>query len=112
MDHGKAEAWIEINIPTKASPDVDLLRDVVDPLVHTELVGEIATWHFFWEPELRLRLRWQDPSRRAEAEHRLAETLAGGATRVVSNRGQRATMERRASGIPARPKSTARRCGA
>src|SRR5439155_622716 len=62
-------------IPAKRSPELGLLRDVVEPLVHTELVGELETWHFFWEPELRLRLRWRDASRQDEGETRLAALL-------------------------------------
>ena len=69
------EAWIEINIPTRRQPDLELLSDVVEPLLHVELVNEVESWHFFWEPELRLRLRWRDPSRQEELEGRLAEIL-------------------------------------
>jgi hypothetical protein len=75
MDFPLGETWIEINIPARKSPDRDLLRDVVEPLVHAELVDELETWHFFWEPELRLRLRWRDPSRRDAVETHLATIL-------------------------------------
>ena len=62
------EAWIEVNLVPVHLMDQDLLVDLVDPLVHEELGEEIETWFFFWEPELRLRIRWREPER--------AETIA------------------------------------
>jgi Lantibiotic biosynthesis dehydratase C-term len=75
MKHGGAEPWIEVNIPARSSPDVDLLRHVVDPLVHQEFADEIETWHFFFEPELRLRMRWQGGSDYTALEARLGGIL-------------------------------------
>jgi hypothetical protein len=69
------EGWIEINIPTAISPDRELLRKSIDPLLHVEFAGELESWHYFWEPALRLRLRWRDLERQAELEDRLSETL-------------------------------------
>jgi len=54
--------WIEVNIPARAEERARLLLDVVDPLVHEYLAGQVRTWFYFWEPELRLRIRWADPA--------------------------------------------------
>jgi hypothetical protein len=69
------EAWTEINIVTRRDLDRAVLLDVVDPLVHDELGDEIETWFFFWEPELRLRIRWRDSNRIAENRDRVAASL-------------------------------------
>jgi hypothetical protein len=54
--------WIEVNIPAAGAEErTRLLLEVVDPLVHGELHGHVKTWFYFWEPELRLRIRWSDP---------------------------------------------------
>lgn len=57
--------------------DEGLLVTLVDSLVHAELGEEIATWFFFWEPELRLRIRWRDPERVPEHRRTLAALLDG-----------------------------------
>ena len=57
-----------MNLVAARPLDESLLVELVDPLVHGELSGAIATWFFFWEPELRLRIRWREPER--------AETIA------------------------------------
>lgn len=69
------ETWIEVNLDTRRPLDPAVLVDVVDPLVHDELGDEIVTWFFFWEPELRLRIRWRDPERVDENRGRLAASL-------------------------------------
>jgi hypothetical protein len=35
------------------------LLDVVDPLIQEVLRDRVGDWHYFWEPALRLRIRWQ-----------------------------------------------------
>jgi hypothetical protein len=55
--------------------DEALLAEQVDALVHEELGEEIATWFFFWEPELRLRIRWRDQDRAAEHRRTLGARL-------------------------------------
>lgn len=85
------DEWIEVNIvpADKGSPE-RLLLDIVDPIVHEQLGDEIERWFYFWEPELRLRLRWRDPNRadsnrsavaqlldQAQAEGRLARWWEG-----------------------------------
>jgi hypothetical protein len=69
------EAWIEVNLVTRRPLSPDLLVDVVGPLVHGELEGEIETWFYFWEPDLRLRIRWRDPGRVGDNRRRLATAL-------------------------------------
>jgi hypothetical protein len=66
--------WVEVNIaPSSPERPERLLLDVVDPLVHERLSARVRTWFYFWEPELRLRLRWQRP---AQAEENRAELFA------------------------------------
>ena len=69
------EAWTEVNLVPTETLDQALLVDVVDPLVHEELGQEIATWFFFWEPDLRLRIRWREPERVEGNRQRLEGAL-------------------------------------
>jgi hypothetical protein len=69
------EAWIEVNLVSAPALDERLLVELVDPLVHDQLADEIVTWFFFWEPELRLRLRWRDPERGSAHRRTLAALL-------------------------------------
>jgi hypothetical protein len=65
------EAWTEVNlVPVRVQDEALLL--LVDDLVHEQLADDITTWFYFWEPELRLRLRWRNPG----AAHTAATTLA------------------------------------
>jgi hypothetical protein len=68
------EAWTEVNLVTVRVQDEDVL-ELVDAIVHDQLAVEIATWFYFWEPELRLRIRWREPERRAEHAATLARIL-------------------------------------
>jgi hypothetical protein len=55
--------WTEVNIePISYERRERLLLDVVDPLIHQTLSGRIDAWHYFWEPALRLRVHWQQPT--------------------------------------------------
>jgi Lantibiotic biosynthesis dehydratase C-term len=59
--------WTEVHIqPNSGQPKEQLLLKVIDPLVHDEFAERIESWHYFWEPELLLRIRWLRP---AEAEN-------------------------------------------
>jgi hypothetical protein len=69
------ESWTEVNLVPARELDRSLLTRVVDPLVHERLAGELETWFYFWEPELRLRLRWADASRAASLHAPLAAFL-------------------------------------
>jgi hypothetical protein len=69
------QEWIEVNILPAPEAHETLLLDVVDPLVHQQLAAEIDTWFYFWEPELRLRLRWRDPRRADDNRAALARIL-------------------------------------
>jgi hypothetical protein len=64
MSEGDIPAeWVEVNIePTSYERRERLLLDVVDPLMHEMLNGRIDAWHYFWEPALRLRIHWQEPT--------------------------------------------------
>jgi hypothetical protein len=68
------EAWIEVNLLPRVEP-AELLADLVDDAVHGLLREEIETWFFFWEPELRLRIRWSDGSDAEDCRRRLAARL-------------------------------------
>ena len=67
--------WIEVNIEPVGEARRTLLLDVVDPLVHEQLASEIDTWFYFWEPALRLRLRWRDPARADDNRAALARVF-------------------------------------
>jgi hypothetical protein len=69
------EVWTEVNIVPRRPLDEAVLAELVDVLVHEELGSEIETWFFFWEPELRLRIRWRDPARVDEHRRTLATLL-------------------------------------
>jgi hypothetical protein len=70
------QEWVEVNIaPSPREPPERLLIDVVDPLDHDRLDGRVETWFYFWEPELRLRIRWQQPTRAAECRDELVAFL-------------------------------------
>lgn len=68
------EAWTEVNLVPVRVQDEALLG-FVDTLVHEQLADEVATWFYFWEPEVRLRIRWREPERRAEHAAALARIL-------------------------------------
>ena len=67
------EAWAEVNVVAAAERDAGLIGGLVDRIVNGALAPDLETWFFFWEPELRLRLRWRDPDR-AEACRALLAT--------------------------------------
>lgn len=64
MPEGDVPAeWVEVNIePPPYDQREKLLLDVVDPLIHEVLRDRVGDWHYFWEPALRLRIRWQQPT--------------------------------------------------
>jgi hypothetical protein len=66
---------MEANLVPARELDRSLLTRVVEPLVHGTLAGELATWFFFWEPELRLRLRWAAPTRAESLRAAVAAAL-------------------------------------
>jgi len=51
--------WTQIEIRTAESPDEALLADRVRPLME-RLRPRLRTWHYFWEPDLWVRLGWRD----------------------------------------------------
>jgi hypothetical protein len=69
------ESWIEVNIVPTSERDARLLTETVPDLVHELFKDEIETWFFFWEPELRLRIRWRSADRSDEYRSRLATHL-------------------------------------
>jgi hypothetical protein len=68
-------SWIEVNVEPVAEARTTLLLDVVEPLVHEHFAEELDTWFYFWEPELRLRLRWREPRRAGANRAELARIL-------------------------------------
>jgi hypothetical protein len=69
------ESWTEVNIEPNSPFDASLYTGVLDPLAHEAFTGEYVTWHFFWEPALRLRFHWRDAEAREGLEERLASFL-------------------------------------
>jgi hypothetical protein len=76
------EHWTEVNLRPARQHDPELLTGPVEQAVHGPLRDEIETWFFFWEPELRLRVRWADAARveagRRELGALFDEALRGG----------------------------------
>jgi hypothetical protein len=70
-----SEAWIEVNLEPRVERDKALLTELVDELAHGE---DVVTWFFFWEPELRLRLRWGGDAQREGVRKRLDLAVADG----------------------------------
>ena len=69
------ELWTEVNLELPVERDRSVLVDLVDELAHGE---DVVTWFFFWEPELRLRLRWARGSRAEAVRERLDRAVADG----------------------------------
>jgi hypothetical protein len=68
--------WAEVHIqPNAGQPKEKLLLEVIDPLVHNEFAGRIESWHYFWEPELLLRIRWLQPAEAAKDQDDLQVAL-------------------------------------
>lgn len=68
------QEWVEVNIvPSSRDQPERLLLDVIDPLIHDKLSERLETWFYFWEPELRLRIRWQ---RSTQAEENRDDLIA------------------------------------
>ncbi len=70
-----SEVWMEVNLELPRGRDRSVLVDLVDELAHGE---DVLTWFFFWEPELRLRLRWGGASRAEAVRARLDRARADG----------------------------------
>jgi hypothetical protein len=70
-----SESWMEVNLELPVERDRSILVDLVDELAHGE---DVVTWFFFWEPELRLRLKWGGASRAAEVRERLDRAVVDG----------------------------------
>ena len=69
------DAWTEVNILPASARDAErLLAEVAAPLADA-LRSEWDRWHYFWEPELRLRFRWRDDLRAAACRDRVSTWL-------------------------------------
>jgi hypothetical protein len=66
---------MEVNLELPVERDRSVLVELVDELAHGE---GIVIWFFFWEPELRLRLRWAGDPRAEAVRERLARAVADG----------------------------------
>ena len=69
------EAWMEVDLELPVERDRSVLVDLVDELAHGE---DVVTWFFFWEPELRLRLKWGGGVRAEGVRARLDRAVADG----------------------------------
>ena len=61
-----AVRWTEVNVVPADPGRPGSLLNVVDPIVHEQLRDRIDVWFYFWEPEVRLRLRYA--ARNADAD--------------------------------------------
>ena len=66
---------MEVNLELPVEPDRSVLVELVDELAHGE---DVVTWFFFWEPELRLRLRWAGEPRAQSVRDRLERAVVEG----------------------------------
>jgi Lantibiotic biosynthesis dehydratase C-term len=67
--------WTEVNVlPASAKGAERLLTEVVRPLVDA-LRADFDRWHFFWEPELRLRFRWREGTSAATCHGKVTAAL-------------------------------------
>jgi hypothetical protein len=66
---------MEVNLELPVERDRSILVELVDELAHGE---DVVTWFFFWEPELRLRLRWGGEARREAVRARLDRAVGDG----------------------------------
>jgi len=75
------EHWVEINLDAEVSVQDGILLDSLLPHVRRlERRGELVTYHFFREPEIRFRVRLRTASakkREARDIARLADSLVG-----------------------------------
>ncbi len=68
--------WTEVNILPATAKDAErMLMTVAAPLVDA-MRGDWDRWHFFWEPELRLRFRWRESSDAAACREAVAAHLS------------------------------------
>lgn len=63
--------WTEVRLALERSPDEALLVEHVAPWID-ELRPQLDAWHYFWEPDLWIRLGWSSEVVRVDAEPRLA----------------------------------------
>lgn len=68
--------WTEIRVAVPKHPDVPLLLDVVAPLVDG-LRPRLERWHYAWEPDLWVRLRWRESGDREPGEAAITAALDG-----------------------------------
>jgi hypothetical protein len=74
--NSRSYEWTEAHIQQNPDePKERLLIEVIDPLVHNEFAGRIESWHYFWEPELLLRIRWLQPAEAQKDEDDLKVAL-------------------------------------
>ena len=68
------QIWTELRVAVPAHPDAALLLDVIAPLVDA-LRPRLERWHYLWEPDLWVRLRWKAPDDRDAGEAEIREAL-------------------------------------
>lgn len=73
-DERAPEHWLQVTLPTDESPDWRLLVEVVGPWID-DLRESLVSWHYFWEPDLWVRLRFATEAQRDAAEAGLRADL-------------------------------------
>lgn len=68
--------WIQIAVATDRTPDEALLLERVDPLIE-RLRPALLSWHFFWEPDLWVRLHLGPSADRAAVDAAIAAAFDG-----------------------------------
>lgn len=73
------EHWIEVNLDAAVPVQDGILLDVLRPYVRRlEEKGELVSWHYFREPEIRFRVRLKSraaKSKQAQVVSKLADSL-------------------------------------
>jgi len=80
MESVAREHWSQVSIETERSPDESMLAETWAPVL-TEIRPHLRGWHFFWEPDLWIRLRWLSAQDRAAGHEKIRATLEAPAWR-------------------------------
>lgn len=68
------EYWVEANIDPVGNT-IDFLCQFVDQLIQTEFRGQLLNWHYFFEPDIRLRFEWKSARARKQNNQKLFSIL-------------------------------------
>ena len=73
------EHWVEVNLNAALADQDSILLDILEPYVEKlDKTGELLTWHYFREPEIRFRVRLKTSAAKLAQAHaisKLADSL-------------------------------------